>query len=52
MRNRKPGRPIHYARTVLMNRFGVTKRQIGTMTNQLTRCKDNAAIRLLLGVSR
>lgn len=52
----KPGRKRDYARQVIQNRFGITDKKARKLLNPdlvscITRCKDNAAIRILLGVS-
>ena len=53
---RKPGRKRDFAREVIKRRFGLTERQMRVvgpkMRDQIVRITDNAAIRLLLGISR
>jgi hypothetical protein len=50
---RRGGRPRNVAVAILMKRFGVTRKQVYKAgPAQLMACKDNASIRLLLGISR
>jgi hypothetical protein len=47
------GMPRNVAVTILTKRFGVTRKQVYEAgPAQLMACKDNAAIRLLLGIIR
>ena len=50
---RKPGRVRNYAVRVIMNRFGVTKKQVlQAGVQNIAHCADNAAIRVLLGIGK